>query len=309
MSLGWKLARAVKTAVPAPLFGWLERRFERAAWLLPERWALSLLYYKSHHRWPDLDHPRAMSEKVVAMRLADPPFERYADKLRVKDWVASKIGAEHVIPTLWSGKRLPPREQRDWPLPFIIKTNNGCGGHVVVRDKPDWDSIEEDVEREIARDYAKVTGEHFYGRIDPMLLVEPLIGGNELPNDYKFFMFSGRLGMILIVTDRANPEGHRETYFHPDFTPWKRSKVRPSDPEVLDRPDGLDEMIDIAEKLSQGFAFVRVDLYREDGQTYFGEMTFYSAAGLLRIEPAEEDYKLGALWEWGQPFVPGDKSG
>ena len=44
-------------------------------------------------------------------------------------------------------------------------------------------------------------------------------------------------------------------------------------------PDKLDEMFEIARILSRGIPYVRVDLYYENDQVYFGEMTFYSDAG------------------------------
>lgn len=60
-------------------------------------------------------------------------------------------------------------------------------------------------------------------------------------------------------------------------------------------PDNLSEMIDVAEKLSSGFKFLRVDLYNVKGKIYFGEQTFYPAAGMGAFMPEEWDEKIG---EW-----------
>lgn len=60
-------------------------------------------------------------------------------------------------------------------------------------------------------------------------------------------------------------------------------------------PENLDEMISIAEQLSDGFKFLRVDLYNIKGRIYFGELTFYPAAGMGAFVPNEWDGKLGAL--------------
>ena len=43
---------------------------------------------------------------------------------------------------------------------------------------------------------------------------------------------------------------------------------------------GNDEMIEIAEKIAQGFLQVRVDLYNVKGKIYFGEMTFFACSGM-----------------------------
>ena len=45
-------------------------------------------------------------------------------------------------------------------------------------------------------------------------------------------------------------------------------------------------MLKIAEKLSQGIKFLRVDLYNVNGNIYFSEFTFYPSSGfdLNRLE-------------------------
>ncbi len=55
-------------------------------------------------------------------------------------------------------------------------------------------------------------------------------------------------------------------------------------------------MLKIAETLSNGFAHVRVDLYRlNSGEIKFGEMTFTSCSGACHWNPPEYNEKLGAL--------------
>lgn len=54
-------------------------------------------------------------------------------------------------------------------------------------------------------------------------------------------------------------------------------------------------MIKLAEKLSEGIPFVRIDFYENNGQVYFGEFTFFPGGGMEEFTPIEWDYKLG---EW-----------
>ena len=58
-------------------------------------------------------------------------------------------------------------------------------------------------------------------------------------------------------------------------------------------PDNLADMIKVAEELSKGFKFLRVDLYNVKDKIYFGELTFYPAAGMGAFVPEEWDEKLG----------------
>jgi hypothetical protein len=54
-------------------------------------------------------------------------------------------------------------------------------------------------------------------------------------------------------------------------------------------------MINIAEKLSEEFIYVRIDLYTIDEQIFFGEMTFTPCAGCGKFLPEEYDYFFGRL--------------
>ncbi len=54
-------------------------------------------------------------------------------------------------------------------------------------------------------------------------------------------------------------------------------------------------MLMIASKLSEGFPFVRVDLYTTP-DIFFGEMTFYPDAGFSKFSPEYWDLKIGNYW-------------
>ena len=70
-----------------------------------------------------------------------------------------------------------------------------------------------------------------------------------------------------------------------------------SDCEAVDKdvpmPTNFKEMLRIAEKLSEDFPFVRVDLYNVGGKIYFGELTFYPWSGYVQYTPDSFDFKLG----------------
>ena len=69
----------------------------------------------------------------------------------------------------------------------------------------------------------------------------------------------------------------------------------PNFDKKLNMPKNLDLMIKLAEKLSKDTIFLRVDFYEIDGKVYFGELTFYPAAGFGKFIPEEWDEKMG---EW-----------
>ena len=52
-------------------------------------------------------------------------------------------------------------------------------------------------------------------------------------------------------------------------------------------------MVQVAERLSEGFPHVRVDLYNVMGQIYFGELTFYDGSGYMQFPPDNFDFEMG----------------
>ena len=217
----------------------------------------------------------------------------------VKDFVRDRLGSEWLIPTLWQGERLPPLEQRTWPVPFVVKANNGSGWNVFVRQESDlnWSDIERLVEQWRTTAYGGI-GEWLYGEIKPALLVEPFIGNlAEFPIDYKLWTFGGKVKLIGVDTDREHD--HKRAMFDTDWRRLPFTVEYPSDRRLIPRPLSLERMIKAAEILAEDFPFVRVDFYEVAGAPKFGEMTFYPTSGFGEFDPPDWDAKVGTLWPSG----------
>jgi len=63
---------------------------------------------------------------------------------------------------------------------------------------------------------------------------------------------------------------------------------------TIPKPERIEEMFTIAEILSQGFPFVRVDLYYSEGRIFFGEMTFNPDGGMDSNLLPETDLLFGS---------------
>jgi hypothetical protein len=94
--------------------------YRRALCALPDKPAIQLHYlYKTGTPFLRFDRPRTFNEKVCHRKLyeRDPRMPLLIDKIEVKKFVAERLGAEWIIPTLYAGPALPPRNDRSWPLP------------------------------------------------------------------------------------------------------------------------------------------------------------------------------------------------
>lgn len=264
---------------------------------------VGLTYWWRHRRLARLTAPRLFTEWVQHRKLndRDPRLPLLADKVRAKDWVGEILGSRAITPTLWRGKRLPPKAA--WPFPYVVKARHGCGQMMVVRNAADHDEALRQSRLWVRRTYGAWLDEWLYGEIERGLLVEPFIGdGNELPIDYKVFVFGGEARFVQVHLGRG--KDHRWIVFDRD---WKRVSSPSDDPDPA-RPEGLGGLLSAAERIADGFCFVRADFYMIDGSARFGELTFYPGSGLERIEPPRLDLLMGMLWtaavpNWLEPAI------
>ena len=266
----------------------------------------SLYFCKLHGYWPYIKRPRSFQEKLWCRMLFDrnPLWTMLSDRLRVRDYVAGKVGVQHLVPLLWSGSNPEDIPFNELPMRFVIKTNHGCGYNIIVKDKTQLDTTK------AIRQLKKWLGENFcqdtylgipwgYKNIKPMILVESFLGNNgSVPEDYKFFCFSGRAEYCKVDFDRF--EDHTELFFDRDLKPIDfYGKGIKHYQGKFELPDNYQDMVRVAESLAWGIDFIRVDLYSVGGKIYFGESTCYHGGGMIRIHPRKYDFLFGEKWKYG----------
>lgn len=247
------------------------------------------------HRLLSLQNPRDFSEKINWRMVYDrrPIIGLTCDKLRAKEYAAAR--GVNVISTLWSGVDLSELKTLDLPELWVLKPNHRTGLVYLGSGRPDLDELAVITEGWLDEKLWSTVGEWAYSQAERCFIVEERLGdpGIDLP-DYKFFVFSGRVGMIQVDTLRMT-DHHRRLYA-PDWQPYDIRSKFPIGP-ITNRPNNLDEMIAIAQKLGSDFDFIRVDLYNVDDQIWFGELTPYPDGGGIRFSPAFLDKALGDLWK------------
>jgi hypothetical protein len=250
---------------------------------------VGIAYCWRHGRWPALAEPRRFTEWVQWRKLhdRDPERSRLTDKSYSKQLAARILGEAFVVPTLWQGRELPPVPA--WPMPFMVKSNHGCGQFIAVRTMQDYERARRFSPKWLKRAYGGWLDEYHYRGAARSIIVEQFIGSADaLPIDYKLYVFNGRATMVQVHEDRAGD--HRWSQYDRAFAPLSRNA------RAVVPPASLAVMIDAAERLGDGHDFVRVDFYEVDGQPLFGEFCLYPGSGLDPFDPIGLDEWLGAQW-------------
>jgi hypothetical protein len=267
---------------------------------VPDYWYTVFRYKRTYGRWPNLSFPKTFNEKVNYKKLfcRDPLLTKLADKYEVRQYVRERIGDGYLTKLYRVADNAEEIDFSWLPDSFVIKATHGCGWNIIVRDKSKVDVLA--VKRQIAQwlgvNYYNVGREWCYKNIQPRVIVEEFLGdeSGKVPYDYGFFCFNGVSRMIQVDADCF--EHHARIFYDTD---WKRINVKRMYYNFdfpLPAPTNLGRMIVVAEALSAGLDFVRVDLYSTGDRIYFGEMTQYPANGFGRFNPDEFDALLGAYW-------------
>ena len=277
----------------------LWRRIRSVAALLPPigfQWLRHLLW----HGTPlPVSRPRTLTHHLFLKmaRDRDPLLTVTSDKLAVRDYVAERLGSGYLT-DLYAVLDAPEElAQVDLPPRYVVKATHGSGMTALVRadSAAERTAVAARAGRWLATRYWRKNGEWGYRGIRPRLIVEELLdaGDGRVPPDWKWLCFGGRAALVQVDFDRFT--GHTRNFYDPDGRPVVLRMYYPQGPEIP-LPACFPRMRSAAERLAQGFDFVRVDLYGLGERIVVGELTHYPTGGNKSFDPPEWDARLGDLW-------------
>ena len=267
---------------------------------LSDKTYLKLNYRARLGRKLDLENPQTFNEKMQWLKLYNrkPIYTTMVDKYEVKKYVADIIGERYIIPTLGVWDSFEDIDFDALPDQFVLKTTHDSGGVVVCKNKNSLDKgkTEEKLKSSLNRNYYYHGREWPYKDVKPRIIAERFMQDRdfEVLNVFKIFNFNGEPKIIQAIQgDKTKDESI--DYFD---TAWNKLVLRQNfknSAKKLPKPETLDEMLELAKKLSKGHPFLRTDFYEVNGKVYFSEFTVFSDSGMAKFEPSEWDITLG---EW-----------
>lgn len=253
--------------------------------------------------------PTDLNEKITWLSLYTDTSEwiKLADKYAVRKYVED-CGCGDSLVKLYG--KWDTSEDIEWdilPESFVLKTNNGSGTVLIVRDKKSLNISEttKNLTKWMKNPVGLETTEFHYTYIKPCIIAEELLYQNEEEMkisttliDYKIWCFNGVPYCCWACTNRENGGADVASFdldwnYHPEHSIFN-SHYRKQNPTIK-KPENFNKMLDIAKKLSAGFPILRVDLYNIDGKIYFGELTFTTLGGIMNFYTPDYLFEMGSL--------------
>lgn len=264
---------------------------------------LKLKYYFYFHKKLDLKNPRTYNEKLQWLKINDKKSEytNMVDKVEAKKYASKIIGIKYIIPTLAVLEKFDDIDFNKLPNQFVIKCTHDSGGVVICRDKKKFniEHAKKVINFGLGKNHYWASREYPYKNIKPRIIIEKYMEDSLNNNDkdltdYKIYCCNGKVICIMTCTERSI--GVKYHFFSPDWEFLRWDHITQYEPEgfTMPRPSNLDEMLELANKLSENLPEVRVDLYSINGKTFFGEMTFFSNSGFDTDLTPEADCILGS---------------
>jgi hypothetical protein len=265
-------------------------------------WALigpALMWKRARRsrRVPHIFSPRTFHEKILHRILFDRRefIPRFSGKLESRQYVLEKTSDPSLLIDL-VGTARDTSELRRLPLPrkFIAKSNHMSGRNWIHDGTrpPDIEALGQAISKWCSELGKLQWG---YSKVRRVALIEHLLEADgDIPKDYKLFCYNGRVHFIQI--DGSRFSGHKRDFFDAEWNHLDAVLSYPNEDSPPGKPRQLRRMIEVAEQLSAGIDFVRVDLYEVGDQIKFGELTCYPGSGMEVFVPESWDEAFGQPW-------------
>ncbi|MBM7453033.1 hypothetical protein JN09_000352 [Acholeplasma morum] len=271
--------------------------------MIPDRIAVKMTYKFVTKRKLNLSEPKRFTEKIQWYKLnyRNPLMTICADKYKVKSYLSSKGFDDYIIKTYQVLDRIEDMNLNLLPQSFIIKSNNGSGDNIVVRDKRNINlkEIHETAKKWKSTSTINIGKEWAYKKIKHKIVIEQFLDDREDNEtdlrDYKVLCFHGKAEVVWVDFNRST--NHRRNFYTPQMVLIDIKSDKPNEEKkIISNSKEIEEILRISEIIAQDFPFVRVDYYiTKSKKIYLGEITFYPWSGNIKFEPDSFDFYLGNL--------------
>jgi hypothetical protein len=271
---------------------------------LPDYLYVQLYYFAKAKKIGNFKKPKTFNEKINWRKLYDhnPLYTKLSDKYAVREYIAEKIGEEHLVPLLGVYNSVDEIDFNILPNQFVLKCTHDCASVIICKDKQNFDfkQAKSKLSKCLKKNFYWRTREWQYKDIEPKIIAEQyLVDESKIElKDYKIYCFRDKIACIEVMFNRFSSVGLKINIYDTDWNLLPLQIKCPNDPNVkIEKPEELEKMLFIAKILANDFSFVRVDFYVANNKIYFGEMTFTPGGTFNKFTPSKYDRIFGDMWK------------
>jgi len=274
---------------------------------------------------------RGMVLKQIATK-RDADIVRMVDKFEARNLCQEKSKTV-LLPKLYQIASNPQELNHElWPAEFVIKPTHGSGAFVIVTkeirpglryeidlnkfewNRGGWGMLSSEMNLSVIRTlgdlWLKSNFEYWrpkipewaYGKVTPKILVEELIlnvDGSPVI-ELRFHCLHGRVRIARITTVHSSQKENWTLDRSGIVIQAPIGRQSEGIAQIAPIPENWDQAVTEAEKLSQGFDYVRIDLFATANGIYFSEFTPYPFGGIHDFRPRSLSWRLAKIWRTGQ---------
>lgn len=265
--------------------------------ITPTKLALYMIYFRGYKKILNLKNPETFGEKIQWLKLYGGLEEltEYVDKYEVRKYISKTIGDKYLNELYGVYDNVNDIDFSKLPSKFVLKSTNGSGTVLICDDINTFDvpKAKKIMKSWLKDEYYKEKKEFQYKNIKNRIIVEKYLEDSSgALIDYKFYCFNGKVKYYAIFYDRYTSKSIDVYSVEKGKLPnVKVCNIQNSNYEITDKTP-INNMIDLAEKLSKKFSFVRVDFYCIKNKPIFGELTFTDGAGSDPWSPIDFDKEI-----------------
>jgi hypothetical protein len=241
--------------------------------------------------WTQLPLSKKIQHYMIQL---DKPHSYYVDKLSAKRIIKNILGDEIEVPkTIRILENYLDVRESDINTNYMIKASHGSSWNLIFEEGVHYDINQ--VKLTLSSWNCPFNGdiEKQYKYIAPVFYVEEKItcryqGHNGKAYAWCLYCIHNKVYYINVI------DKYRDYINRYDLN-WNLLDVELNGLFHVDKPKEMNKMINLAERLSKPFEFVRVDFYiGSDDKIYFSEFTFSPCMGINIY--GNFDYEMGKVW-------------
>ena len=141
-------------------------------------------YLRVHGKHLNVTNPQTFTEKLFCRMISwnrdhNPIFTQLADKYTARAYVSKKVGEQHLVKLLWHGTDPRAIPYDTLPAEYVIKTNHGRRGNIVVKGNPDRIDIISQLSNWLKSNYYWSDREYQYYHIKPRVMIEAYLRNQD----------------------------------------------------------------------------------------------------------------------------------